>query len=148
MSEFSFETEYAVEFLQSFDPNGWHNLVAIDPEAGSPIGRTFPPDAFHDISKFVERYNGKRNLYFTVNEPSPTAPHKKLEKGDIGAIRAVFTDIDPTDANLTEERQRLKALAFDSDADIVIDSGGGVQLFWQLASKIPAADFEWAEGCQ
>lgn len=147
MSEFSFETEYAVEFLQTFDPNGWHNLVAIDPEAGSPIGRTFPPDAFHDISKFVERYNGKRNLYFTVNEPSPTAPHKKLEKGDIGAIRAVFTDIDPTDANLTEERQRLKALAFDSDADIVIDSGGGVQLFWQLASKIPAADFEWAEGC-
>lgn len=149
MKDMAFETECAVAFLQAFDCDGWHNLVAIDPSGSTPpVARTFPPHSFAEIVDWVNRHNGVRNLYFSVNEPAPNARRSsKLRKDEIAAIRAIYTDIDPRPSvELAAERKRLRAVAEESDADIVIDSGGGVQLFWCLSEKAPAASFEWAEG--
>ncbi len=144
----TFDTECAVNFLLEFDPTGWHNLVAIDPDSRAIHGRTFPPGSTDVMFDWINERNGKANLYFSVNEPKPGAPQAKLSKADIGAVRAVYTDIDPTGDDLASERDRMKRLAAGSDSTLSIDSGGGVQLFWKLSDKVPTAEgFEWAEGC-
>ena len=76
-----------IDFLKSLDPNGWHNLVAIKPDAvrgvDKPIGVTISPGNWSAAEAFVEQWNGKRNLYFSVNEPLPNSPDKKLNKENI-----------------------------------------------------------------
>ena len=104
-----FEAECAVAFLLNFDPTGWHNLVAIHPEKGTVAGRTFAPGLSGEMADWIGRYNGTHNLYFTVNEPRPDAPDNKLKKADIGAVRAIYADVDPAkDADPDAERGRLR----------------------------------------
>ncbi len=141
------ETHEAVEFLRGFDPNGWHNIVAMDAlEKRLVTGRTFEPGDYDGMFRFVDQWNGKRNLYFSPNEPRPGAPHAKLSKADIAAARAVHADFDP-DAGADLAKARLDAIARLAEADpsIVLDSGGGIQAFWKFAEKIPLDDPQWLE---
>lgn len=141
-----------VAFLQDFDAEGCFNLVAIDPETAFVTGRTFAPKDWDAMRAWLTERNGRQNLYFTVNEPYPTAPDKKLAKGDIAAIRAVYVDADPhKDKLFDDERRRLLDLARAARSSscpptFVVDSGGGVQFFWRLAQKLPASGHrQWAE---
>ncbi|MBI2240285.1 MAG: AAA family ATPase [Magnetospirillum gryphiswaldense] len=141
-----------VAFLRDFDPEGRFNLVAIDPETAFVTGRTFRPKAWDEMRTWVAERNGRQNLYFTVNEPHPTAPDKKLLKDDIATIRAVYVDADPIkDKPFDDERRRLLDLARATQSSpcpptFVVDSGGGVQFFWRLAEKLPASEHrQWAE---
>ena len=78
----------AIAHLQTIDLHGWHNLVAMDADKPWLIeGRTFKPGAWSDIDAWIADRNGRLNLYFSVNEPKPTAGHKKLSDADMGAIR-------------------------------------------------------------
>ena len=137
--------EVASEFLRKFDPDGWHNLVAIHPETGAIEGRTFPPGEWRAMAEWVSPRDGRLNLYFSVNEPDPNAPHKKLSAADIARVRAVWADIDPSgdpgalESDRARIRQRLDSLAAGELApSVVTDSGGGFQCFWRLRDKISA----------
>jgi len=137
----------AVALLKLIDLDGWHNLVALDPEKKERVvGRTFPPQSWAAIASFIDTWNGKRNLYFSVNEPFPGSPDDKLGKKDISRVRALFVDVDPED-DVAFERARFD---LDQRAKVVqtavmppslaLDSGGGNQYFWLLAEKLDTAD--------
>lgn len=121
----------AIEFLQWLDETGRHNLVALDPTGKEPPAAILT-ERLDVAQRFVQEWNGKRNLYFSINEPAVTArPDTKLRRDEIGAVRAFHVDID-----------RLEGADWDMDClpSAVIDSGGGKWGFWKLASKIPADD--------
>jgi hypothetical protein len=130
----------AVDFLRQFDPTGWHNLVAIAPDTRAICGVTIPPGEWSKAEAFVEKWNGKRNLYWSVNEPKLDAPDAKLGEADIAAIRAVYADVDPKPGDLDAARQdirnRAKLALGNAKPSLVIDSGGGLQFFWTV-NKTP-----------
>ncbi len=152
----------AVDFLRWLDPDGRHNLCVIHPTKtnpkGDPLceGRTFAPHSWAEMATYIEQHQDW-NVYFSVNEPKPDAPHKKLTKFDIGAIRAIPADFDPNKkleeaGSFAGERVRIAALSddllagADAPASVAIDSGGGHQLLWSLQQKVPAAEF--GERCE
>ncbi|WP_137390848.1 AAA family ATPase [Rhodoligotrophos defluvii] len=148
----------AVAHLKLLDPTGWHNLVAIDPDEGNRIdrviGRTFPPNSWDQIAAWIKKWLGKRNIYYSANEPKPHARHTKLLKSEIANIRCLYADVDPSGdaAQLEQERQRLLDLMRELQNDliappsIIVDSGAGYQPIWRLATKLPAKDWaQWAE---
>ncbi|MBY2913978.1 AAA family ATPase [Rhizobium leguminosarum] len=150
-------SDSAIAFLKTFDPAGRHNLVAIDPEKKARLeGRTFGPGAWDEIAPWIDAREGRLNIYFSVNEPAADAPHDKLDKGAISAIRAVHVDVDPADeqnpdmavrrAHSAAERLRLRALidalgAGPLPPSVTVDSGNGVYPIWLLSKKLDAA--EW-----
>ncbi len=127
----------AVKFLNIFRKQGYINLVSIDPVTNVIAGITRLISS-PDILQFVETYNGKSNLYFTVNEPHPTAPDNKLRKDHIKFINALYVDIDPDKRkDFLSEKKRIIAKANDLNSSVappsyIIDSGGGSQAFWLL----------------
>lgn len=143
----------AVAFLKALDADGWHNLVSIDPAGKSPTdGRTFAPGQFAEMAEWIDARDGKRNLYYTANEPKPGAPHKSLEKEDIGAIRAVYADVDlpsgvKVDEGLRELQKSLQGLELGAvPPSFSVDSGGGIQLLWKLDQKYSVDEYRtWAE---
>lgn len=140
----------AVDFLKRFDATGWHSIVRINPETRETRGETFAPGSWAEIAAHVEKWDGVDNLYFSVNEPKPSSPDKKLSKADIGALRAVFVDIDP-DKTLpfAEARSELEQIVprvrtHSTRPTMIIDSGGGFQFLWRLTEKLDPAVFETA----
>ena len=131
----------AIRFLQAFDGRGRHNLIAFDPMIGPPIdGKTFPPEAWSSMADWINEHIARgHNLYFSVNEPKPGSPNKKLEKTDIGHIRAIPFDKDPQGGadELDAERERLRG-EMDEMLDgtlppsFVVDSGGGFQVHFRV----------------
>ena len=157
------DVDEAIKLLQCFDPDGWHNLVAIHPDKNAPnrvVGRTFPPGSWAEMKKFIETHNGRRNLYFSVNEPKPNARHNKLCKEEIAFIRAIHVDIDPNEQSADEfkaKRAHVESVVAELSSDparapsAVTDSGGGYQCFWKLSEKLDAgspgdeSNGDWAE---
>ena len=140
----------ALHFLRSIDATGRHNLVAIDPTTGHVEGRTF--ERADDAAQWIAERNGRANLYWSVNEPVPGAPHDKLRKEHIGAIRALVADLDPPGVEaLDRERAEIASKAAAVQATnyaptITLDSGSGCQMIWKLAEKLePTEHRQWAE---
>lgn len=135
-------TKKSVHFLKAFR-NGIHNLVAIDPITEKITGITRPIDS-SDLFDFIEKNNGKRNLYYSVNEPVDGAPDDKLSKHHIKAINAVWLDADPKkDLPFEREKKRLAKFAAElktgpNPPTYIIDSGGGIQAFWLLDKPLEA----------
>ncbi|WP_457941267.1 AAA family ATPase [Mesorhizobium sp. 10J20-29] len=149
----------ASAFLHELDPTGWHNLVALDPtqDIAPPVAaQTFAPGEFDAMAKWIDERDGELNLYYSVNEPRPRSPHKKLAAGDIGAIRAVVADIDlpalaqgaDAEKEVAHYVKLMGAVAEQTSAPptVLIDSGGGVQLVWKLDRGYdPKESRTWAE---
>lgn len=133
----------AASFLKHFRAEGYHNLVAIDPVSEAVTGIT-RPSQHPDLIAFIEKYNGKRNLYYSVNEPKPNAPDDKLKKHDIAKVHGVWLDADPKkDLPLDSERERLAKFATDlktgqNPPTYITDSGGGIQAFWLYEKPMDA----------
>ncbi|WP_155905220.1 AAA family ATPase [Methylopila sp. M107] len=139
--------EIASDFLRQLDPIGRHNLVAFRDDRLTD-GRTFEPGAWREITEWVNQRDGKANIYFSLNEPAPNAPHGKLQKSHIARIRALHCDVDPSDgAPFDLERSRLHDLAQslrdrpNAPPSLTIDSGGGVQLLWRLPEPLDAETY-------
>lgn len=133
----------AFNFLQAFRSKGYQNLVAIDPVTGFAKGITRPND-HQDLRAFIEKHNGTFNLYFSVNEPSSSAPDGKLKKHNINLIHAVWLDADPKKGlPLEREKERLAKFAAHLKASenpptYITDSGGGIQAFWLFDKPLDA----------
>ena len=112
------------------------------------------------MKKFIETHNGRRNLYYSVNEPKPNARHNKLNKNEIAFVRAIHVDIDPNENSAGEfesKRAHVESVVAELSSDparapsAVIDSGGGYQCFWKLSEKLAAGSpgdeshGDWAE---
>ena len=96
----------AIRFLKAFHEGGRHNIVAIHPNGGGSVGRTFGPNSWDGMAGYINRLHANGyNIYFTVNEPKAGAPDSKLDKTEIGSIRAVYADPDIRDGRDHEERR-------------------------------------------
>ena len=153
-------TDLAVKFLIGLDPKR-HDLFAIHPTLpdkapGKTEAATFLPDQLLEMRKWIDRHQGNYNIYTSVNRARADAPKNiRLSKEHIGHIRAIVADIDatkvdvhaggdPTGEHFRRERARLQIFAQELADDpicpptLMVDSGGGLQLWWQLAAIMPA----------
>jgi hypothetical protein len=135
-------TEAAIAFLQLWEPGGpWH-LTAIEPHTGKIDTRPLPDPNL--AGRWIDRYQGKRNIYFSPNRVRAGLT-SKAKKTDITDMLALHVDIDPPkdpEADLAVEQaailDRLKGHNHRPTA--IIFSGGGYQGFWRLAEPEPAGD--------
>ncbi|MEX2123262.1 MAG: primase-helicase family protein [Woeseia sp.] len=145
----------AAKFLKALYPEGMWALTAIDPAKKSKIEtRTFLASQADEASEWIAKYNGKRNIYFHVNQPKELLT-KKATKEDIGAAYFLHADIDPRAGEDVDAEQARIGQLIDQwsyplpKPHIVIFSGGGFQVFWRLEKKFEiggsielAEDFE------
>lgn len=107
--------------------------------------KTFNASTERECSAWIDHWQGKRNLYFSVNQTR--APrNKKAEKADISEARWLHVDVDPSppeegmDPAEHHDMQRAailaKLLEYKPAVSLVIDSGGGYQGFWKLAEGV------------
>lgn len=130
-------TAEAVAFLQAMHPEGpWH-LVAMKPD-GAPVAQTFDPNDLDAMSAWIDDRQGLENLYFHVNVLTPGCRDKKARKDDVKEAAFLHVDVDDLDALSRIER-------FAPRPTVVLFSGGGYQVFWQL-SEI-CSDLERVERC-
>jgi hypothetical protein len=141
------DTEAAIAFLKRWRPSGVLTLAAIEPDG--PIEtkswRIDRPTVWDQITRWIAKWQGKRNLYFTANETRPI--DKKPAKGDVTHIRANFTDADPdTSGGYAIGRARLldemlpRFIGGDLPATETIDSGNGLQGLWQGEDGEPVTE--------
>lgn len=136
----------AIEFLKAFHPEGRWVITAINPENGDPDRtrtQTFGPSTCADAERFLAKWNGKWNLYFTVNRVGQ-AMGKKIERTDICTLDYLHVDIDPrVGEDLDAERARILALLTTNlpagvpRPTAIVFSGGGYQAFWKLDEPLP-----------
>lgn len=146
------DTPAAVEFLRQFYPNGPFVLTAIDPHKKGLETKSFTIDQVDDMSAWIDKWSGKRNLYFSVAEPI-RPKSSKLLRTDIKRVWYLHVDIDPrAGENLADEQERCKNLVTTNLPEgvpkptAVVFSGGGYQAFWRLKYPIVIdGDLEKAE---
>ena len=127
----------ACAFLEKLRPAGPWVLTAIDPDNGKIITSTARTKG--EVETFIQKYNGKRGLYYSVN-PTRTAMSTKAKKTDIAAIEYALADLDPADGETSDaaKQRYLKQLngRFEPKPTAVVDSGNGIQCLWRLQERI------------
>jgi predicted P-loop ATPase len=127
----------AVAFLEWLRPGGPWVLTAIVPDG---VTQTITAKTAQDVENFVARYNGKRNLYYSVN-PTRAAMSKKAAKTDIAAIEFALGDLDPKEGETPEQAKarylkQFNGGSFKPRPSALVDSGGGLQTLWKLKDRI------------
>lgn len=156
MPKYVKEINTTKDFIDSL-PHQTINVCAISPNGGAPTGITVDKDN-PKLYEFIEKHNGKNNLYYSLNEPdSLFAPQGKCKKTDIDKIHGLHVDIDlkPGIENTEESIKQLDndilrnifPLAFDYNKSnmyvtidfaptYVVDTGGGIQIIWILHESL------------
>lgn len=136
------DTDAAVDFLTGFwKPGGPWALTAIDPDKKQIETHSWAKGAEDEMRAWISKFNGTRNLYFTVN-PIRREISKKASRGDIKELAWLHVDVDPEPKeDFGKERERILALLQAPPAlpkpTLIIDSGGGFQAFWKLKEPFP-----------
>lgn len=132
----------AVAFLERMYPVGPWALTSIQTDRKAIETVTFYPRNVDDCERWIESWNGKRNIYFHVN-PVRYEVTSKAERTDIDRVCYLHVDIDPrADLDLGDERKRcLKLLTTNlpkgiPEPTVIVFSGGGYQGFWKLEEPI------------
>jgi hypothetical protein len=126
----------AIDFLERLRPGGPWQLTAIDPDDEKKITTT-TIRSVEQARAFVEKYNGKRNIYYALNPVR--IENCKASKTDVSAIEYVHNDLDPKDDETTEaaKARYLEALKlFQPAVGFVVDSGNGLNGAWKLNPPI------------
>ena len=123
----------AVEFLLALRPAGPWLLTAIVPDGPTTTVTATSPQ---QVDSFVAKYDGRRNLYYSVN-PTRTALTSKAAKTDIASVEYLMADLDPAKG---ESPKKAKARYFDAlgkrQPTAIVDSGNGLQALWRLAQPV------------
>lgn len=148
------DNDKAIKFLLWMQPEGPWALTAIHPERIGTETATFYPNEQDACRAWLEERNGKKNLYFHLNEVGGRLKNK-ASKEDMKAARWLHVDVDPRkDHDIPAEQARiLKAFQEPPEGipapTLITFSGGGYQAFWQLKNPYllegnteRAADFE------
>lgn len=131
------DTKQAVSFSALMFHERPVTLVAITTE-GKVKPKTFRANDAPGIERWVERWQGKGNIYFQVNELREGFVDKKAKKDDVVLARYLHVDIDDKDA-------LDRIVAFVPPPTVVVFSGGGFQLFYKLREPTAELDrVEWA----
>lgn len=131
-----------LEFLRKWSPTGFWTLTAIPTDKSKLTTETFTHESERECLAFLESFNGKQNLYFSVNQPI-VALSKKAERSDIDRVEWLHVDIDPRPGKpIADEQSRaLTSLTSQRPKGIpaptcILFSGGGYQAFWRLREPI------------
>ena len=127
----------AIGFLKRLRPGGPWVLTAIIPDG---ITTTITVLTEQDAAAFIDKYNGKQNLYYSVN-PTRRATNKKAAKTNIASIEFGLADCDPDEGETPEAAKArylaaIKSIAAPSPT-FIVDSGNGIQFGWRLDRPIP-----------
>lgn len=131
-------TDEAIIFLKRW--SGPWTLTAIAPNQQGLTTASF--EDVKEMKTWIEKHNGKRNLYFNVN-PTIKLMNKKALESDLASMNWLHVDVDPrAGEDFGEERERLLQLTENlpqglPQPTVIIDSGGGYQLFWELKDPVP-----------
>jgi hypothetical protein len=134
--------EVSVEFLDKLRPGGPWVLTAILPDTmpGQPPTVTRTVHNAKVIVAFVRKYNGERNIYYSVN-PTRHAMDRKAAKTDISAVEYVLADLDPKDGESSEDAKRRYLAAINAGVcpkpTFLVDSGNGLQGLWRIDEPVP-----------
>lgn len=132
----------SIEFLKRFHPGRPWVLTAIEPSQKGIETKAFMPGQDEEAAAWIEKWNGKRNCYFSVAEPIEPED-KKCERENVEAVHWLHVDIDAAAGDLLAELERIKSLVTTKlpngalKPTVVIYSGGGYQAFWRLAEPVP-----------
>jgi hypothetical protein len=132
----------SVDFLRTVHPRELWALVAIDPDGKGIETRTFSQDTEAECTAWLEKWLGKRNLYWHIGRVASPLK-KKGERKDIKAAAYLHVDLDPrAGEDLDTERKRIFSLITDRlPAGVlpptwIVFSGGGYQCGWKLREPI------------
>src|SRR5713101_3299506 len=97
-SSSSGDVKSTIKFLEQLRPGGPWILTAI--HADKEWITTITAKNTDEVRAFVQQWEGKRNLYYSVN-PTKTEMTSKAAKTDISAIEYLLADLDPADNETT-----------------------------------------------
>jgi hypothetical protein len=134
-------------FLRWFAPGGPWLVVSIDPEKKAVTrAQSFTVAEEAKLRAWLTREGRAHNLYFTVNPTRYDAPkQKKPALTDMAALAWLHADLDPDKSKPHHaERERILGVLHNLPASIpppscIVDSGGGFQAFWRLATPLELA---------
>jgi len=152
------ESQRSIDFLKKFYPKGPWLLTSIQTDRKAIDTKPFGPKSEQECFNWLEKYNGERNIYFTVNQPNLSflkSPNvKKPNKEDMFEAHWLHIDIDPAEGqDITEERERALGMLTDRlpkgipKPTVILFSGGGYQAFWKLEKpvRIDGTEAAWLE---
>lgn len=152
------ETPRSIEFLEKFYPKGPWLLTAISTDRKGVETAVFGPNTLEPCRNWIEKYNGDRNIYFTVNRPQNAFFKqdriKKPNKVDMWEAGWLHVDIDPAEGqDIAEEQERALGQLTDKlpkgipEPTVILFSGGGFQAFWKLdkAVQIDGNEEKWTD---
>lgn len=132
----------AVRFLKSLYPAGPWVLTSVQLDRKGIETRTFYPATEGALGAWINKYNGVRNIYFSINPPMREIS-KKAEREDLKEVAYLHVDVDPrAGEDLSAERERILTLFTERlpagvpPPTAVIFSGGGYQGLWKLETPI------------
>lgn len=138
------------EFLQALRPSGPWMVFAIDPNHEGKGKKKIVAETCSTaeaVKAFVARYEGGRNLYYSLN-PVNRRMDKKAKKEDIAAVEFIGSDLDPDSGETVvaaKERYLAQLAALTCPPTFILDSGNGLNVAWRLAVPLGPEDFEKAE---
>jgi hypothetical protein len=153
-------TEKTIAFFQERRdryPEWWPALsfsyVGADGEKGKFETRVFEPDTngnidWHAVDLLLETRQGIANSYFSLNSVKPDTAGK-ADRASIVRVLSLHVDIDPRAGETPEDCKSCalkRAVEYKVKPTYIIDSGGGLQLIWDLIDPIEInGDLERAE---
>lgn len=143
MVDLKYDTSASLKFLERLYPEGPWVLTSIETDRKGITTATFGPESRDKAWAWVEGFNGRRNIYFSVNPPTRELA-KKAEREDIREVAYLHVDIDPR-AGEDIDSEQTRSLGLLTTAlprgvpapTAVVFSGGGYQGFWKLEEPIP-----------
>jgi len=136
------ESKRSIEFLKRWNAQGPWVLTSISTDRKGITTTTFSSSEEKEMLSWLNKFNGERNIYFSVNTVKGKAA-SKANKEDISSAEWLHVDIDPTDGqDIKEERERALSMLTDRlpkgvpDPTCIVFSGGGYQAFWRLKEPV------------